>query len=257
MLLQELTWPDVQQMSKDIPVILPIAALEQHGHHLPLFTDSMLLGEIVRRVHLTTADCALFAPLQWLGNSHHHMDFPGTVSCSPRVYLDLLSDFVDNMIAHGFRRIFMLNGHGGNDVPGKQAMFEIRQKYRQRNDLLLLFSTYWSLGCQPHQSFPGMVQQEMGHACEWETSMMLRIAPHLVREYRNAPAVEPGDAFRPASRAWITGDRSTLGHIGWPQHASSEKGEHLLSEFSKDVVRMIERLIAWDGTSWVGKTVFR
>jgi creatinine amidohydrolase len=252
MLLQELTWPDVQGLSKDIPVIIPIAALEQHGHHLPLFTDSMLLGEILRRVQLEMPDRALFAPLQWLGNSHHHLDFPGTLSSPPRVYLDLVSGLVDNMLVHGFRRILLLNGHGGNDVPGKQAMFEIRQQYRARTDLLLLFSTYWSLGCQPHRTFPSFVQEEMGHACEWETSMILRMSPHLVRDYQTLQTVEPGDPFRPASRAWVTQDRSSPGHIGWPQHASPEKGEHLLSEFSSDVVKLIERMISWDGASWDG-----
>lgn len=252
MLLQEMTWPAVERLSKNTPVIIPIAALEQHGHHLPLFTDSMLLGEIVRRVQLKMSDRALFAPLMWLGNSHHHMDFAGTLSSSPRSYLDLLCGLIDNFITHGFRRIFLLNGHGGNDIPGKQAMFEIRQQYRARCDLLLLFSTYWSLGCQPDRTLPQLVQQEMGHACEWETSMILRISPELVGDYQAAERVEPGNPFRHASRAWITKDRTVPGHIGSPQHASVEKGEHLLTEFSNDVVQMIERMIAWDGSSWEG-----
>lgn len=250
MLLQEMTWPQVEGLSKETPVVIPIAALEQHGHHLPLFTDSMLLGEIVQRVQKAMSDRALFAPLTWLGNSHHHLDFGGTLSCQPRCYLDLLCGLVDNFITHGFKRIFLLNGHGGNDTPGKQAMFEIRQKYRSRKDLLLLFSTYWSLGSQPSMAYPGLVQQEMGHACEWETSMLLRIAPQLVGDYTAAETVEPGNAFRPAIRAWTTKDRSQPGHIGWPQQASPEKGEYLLSEFSRDVLKMIERIIAWDGTGW-------
>src|SRR5436190_8861282 len=91
MQLAELTWPAVQSLSKDTPVVFPIAALEQHGHHLPLFTDSMLLGEIVRRLAEKFPERVLFAPLMWLGNSEHHLDFPGTVSAAPRVYLDLLA----------------------------------------------------------------------------------------------------------------------------------------------------------------------
>ena len=67
-----------------------LRALEQHGHHMPVFTDSMLLGEIVRRAHEQTADQTLLVPLMWLGNSHHHMDFPGTVSAQPRLWIDLL-----------------------------------------------------------------------------------------------------------------------------------------------------------------------
>jgi creatinine amidohydrolase len=177
MLLQELTWPKVSSLSKDTPVIIPIAAIEQHGHHLPIFTDSMLLGEIVRRVETAMSDRILVAPLMWYGNSHHHLDFAGTLSCPPRVYLDMLGGLVENLITHGFKRILMLNGHGGNDVPGKQAMFEIRQNHRDRSDLLLLFTTYWSLGTRPWETMPELQQREMGHACEWETSMILRLPP--------------------------------------------------------------------------------
>ncbi len=252
MLLQNLTWPQVQQLDRRIPVLIPVAALEQHGHHLPLFTDSMLMGEVVRRVEVERGSQILTAPLMWLGNSDHHLDFPGTLSAAPRVYLDLLTSLIDNFIFHGFQRIMMINGHGGNDVPGKQVVFEVRQKYRQRSDLLLLFATYWSLGTEDSDSLADYVQQDMGHACEWETSMILRIAPELVGDYRNAETVQPGNAFKPASRGWITKDRTVPGHIGEPKFASAEKGERLFQRFSGDVVRMIDRVIAWDGAAWEG-----
>ncbi len=252
MFLQNLSWPAVSQISKDVPIVLPIAAIEQHGHHLPLFTDSMLLGEVVRRAEQKLTDRAVFAPLMWLGNSHHHLDFAGTFSSAPQTYIEMLVGLIDNAIHHGFCRIFLLNGHGGNDVPGKQALFEVRQRYRSRSDLLLLFSTYWSLGGSPNESMPQLVQHEMGHACEWETSMMLAIAPHLVGDFASAQAIEPGNPFRPASRAWVTQDRSDIGHIGWPSAATAEKGEHLLSTFSRGTVQMIERMIDWDGQSWEG-----
>jgi len=252
MLLQELAWPKVSSLSKDTPVIVPIAAIEQHGHHLPIFTDSMLLGEIVRRVELAMSDRILVAPLMWYGNSHHHLDFAGTLSCPPRVYLDLLVGLVDNLITHGFKRILMLNGHGGNDVPGKQAMFEVRQNHRHRNDLLLLFTTYWSLGTRPWEQMPEIQQREMGHACEWETSMILRINPSLVGDYQSAEVIPPGNPFTPASRAWITKDRSRIGHIGWPHLASAEKGEHLFRSFADDTQSLLNRMLKWDGSSWEG-----
>ena len=139
--LSDLPWPKIQELAPDTPVVVPIAALEQHGLHLPVFTDSLLLGEVVRRVSLQMESQVLFAPLMWLGNSDHHLDFCGTLSASPRTYLDLLNGLVENFIQHGFRRIVFVNGHGGNDVPGKQAIFEVRQKHRQRDDLLLLMGT--------------------------------------------------------------------------------------------------------------------
>lgn len=252
MLLQELNWPAVRALPPDTPVIIPIAALEQHGHHMPLYTDSMLLGEIVRRVEQRFSETVLVTPLMWLGNSHHHLDFAGTLSCEPRVYLDLLVSLIDNLLAHGFRRLLMLNGHGGNDVPGKQAVFEVRQRYRTREDLLLLFTTYWSLGGKPWERMPEIQQQEMGHACEWETSMMLRISPQLVGDYRQVAPVPPGNPFQPATRGWVTQERSEPGHIGWPHLATAEKGEQLLSTFSDDVERLIDRMLKWDGNSWEG-----
>lgn len=252
MLLTNLTWPTIEKLPKQTPVIIPIAAVEQHGHHLPLATDSMLLGEIVRRVEAAMSESVLLAPLMWLGNSDHHLDFPGTLSASPRTYLDILVGLLDNWITHGFRRLYLLNGHGGNDVPGKQAVFEVRQKYRQRDDLLLLFSTYWSLGGAPWERAADIVQREMGHACEWETSMILRITPELVGDYRSTTTVEPGNPFLPAARGWITKERTQPGHIGSPQLATPEKGEALFATFSHDVQQMLERMLAWDGKSWEG-----
>jgi creatinine amidohydrolase len=247
-----MNWPAVAELSRDTPVVVPIAALEQHGRHLPVFTDSMLLGEIVRRASETLGDRVLWTPLCWLGNSHHHIDFAGTMSASPRVYLDMLSDLLENLLTHGFRRLVLLNGHGGNIVPAAQVVFEVRQRHRQRADLLLLAATYWTLGPNPSSAGVTYEQTRMGHACEWETSMILRLAPQLVGDLAKVQAVPFGAAFEPASRAWITKDRSAPGHIGNPGLASAEKGEVLFRGFSQNLVAFLERVIAWDGRSWDG-----
>src|SRR5258705_680589 len=110
MRLQDMTWPEIGDLSRDIPVLVPVAALEQHGHHMPVFTDSMLLGEVVRRVGEAMTDRVLIAPLMWLGNSHHHMDFQGTLSGSPRRYLHLPTDIAENLLPHRFRPILFING---------------------------------------------------------------------------------------------------------------------------------------------------
>jgi len=246
MQLPDLKWPDIDALSRDTPVVIPIAALEQHGRHMPLFTDSLLLGEVIRRVAERLKDRVLFTPLMWLGNSEHHLDFPGTMTAAPRVYLDLLKDMVENFLFHNFRRIVLVNGHGGNIVPGQQAMFELRQKYRQRMDLTLISTTYWTLGAKPNEVDRSFVQSRMGHACEWETSMMLRLAPHLVGDYKAAKSIPQADPFEPAHRGWITKDRTQPGHIGDPQHATAEKGELLFKLFSDDVAKFLERVIAWN-----------
>lgn len=249
--LTDLSWPAVAALPRATPVVFPVAALEQHGRHMPVFTDSLLLGEVIRRVKQTpVAEKCLFAPLQWLGNSHHHCDFPGTLSATPRVYLDLLKDLANNFLAHGFTRIVFVNGHGGNIVPSQQALFELRQDHRGRNDLLLLSLTYWDAAGSPADKIPGLVQRQMGHACEWETSMILRLNPSLVAgDVKAVPEVPFGKGFAPGYRAWVMPDRSEPGHIGTPAAATAEKGEALFQHFAVGVAAYLERAANWDG-SW-------
>lgn len=250
MQLSEMNWPAVAALSRDVPFVVPAAALEQHGRHMPLFTDSLLLAEVVRRADEAMQARAVFTPLLWLGNSVHHLDFPGTLSASSRTYVELLSDVVENLIHHGFHRILLLSGHGGNSVPAQQAMFEVRQRHRSRNDLLLLSALYWGLAGRPPESGIPLTQNQMGHACEWETSMMLRIRPELVGNFGNVEPLAFGEGFGAAHRAWTTTDRSPSGHIGYPREASAEKGEALFRSFTRDVVTLLERMTNWDGSGW-------
>ena len=247
--LADLAWPAVAALPRDTPVVFPVAALEQHGRHMPVFTDALLLGEVVRRVKLTPAGRrCLFAPVQWVGNSHHHADFPGTLSASPRVYLDLLKDFAANVLAHGFTRVVFLNGHGGNAVPLQQALFEVRQDHRTTRDLLLLSLTYWDAAGSPVGHVPGLVQTQMGHAGEWETSMVLRLDPRLVPGDLSAvPDVPFGTGFAPGHRAWVMPDRSEPGHIGTPAAATADKGEALFAFFAAGVGAYLDRVVAWAG----------
>lgn len=250
--LPDLTSPAVAALARTTPVVFPIAALEQHGRHMPLFTDSLLLGEVIRRVKLApTASKCLFAPLQWFGNSHHHLDHPGTLSAGPRTYLNLLKDLATCFLAHGFTRLVFVNGHGGNTVPAQQALFELRQEHRVRRELLLLSLTYWD-SADPAATIPGLVQKHMGHACEWETSMMLRLAPHLVAgDVAAVPEVPFGSAFAGGYRAWTMPDRSEPGHIGTPAAATAEKGEGLFAAFAAGVAAFLDQAAGWDG-EWDG-----
>src|SRR5262249_43659763 len=138
------------------------------------------------------------------------------------------------------------------DVPGRQAVFEVRQHQRQRSDLLLLFATYWQLGARPWETEPRLQQRQMGHACEWETSMILRLAPKLVGALDRLEPVSISPNLEPAARGWITKDRTGPGHIGDPRSATAEKGEVLFQVFTADVLALLERVLRWDGQSWNG-----
>ena len=249
MILSEMTWPGVAAVPEETPVVIPIAAHEQHGHHLPLHTDSYLLGEVVRRLENEISKEVLIAPLQWFGSSHHHLDFPGTLSADPRLYLDLLVNEAECFLKHGFKRLVFLNGHGGNMVPGAQAVFELRQRFRDQADLLFLSTTYWEHGTIDSGS-ADFHQQAMGHACEWETSMMLAIRPDLVGNYAEAEATQQGDVFAGATRGWTMKDRTDVGHIGHPSVATREKGEVLFGSFVSGLIPFLRSVADWDGSSW-------
>ena len=80
--------------------------------------------------------------------------------------------------------------------------------------------------------------------------MILALAPHLVGDFPQTTPIEPGNGFSPATRAWVTQDRTEPGHIGDPRGASAEKGEWLFRRFAGDVEAFLERVIAWNGISW-------
>jgi len=176
--LAELTWPDVDALSRDTPVIFPIAALEQHGRHMPVFTDSLLMGEIARRTETALGARALFAPLQWLGNSHHHMDFPGTIDIHSDHLLNFVLDVTRSVAHHGFERILIADGHGSNmpilDMVARRTILETKA---------MCGCFIWpSLAAETinrvrESSTPG----GMAHACELETSVYLYLDSQRVQ----------------------------------------------------------------------------
>jgi creatinine amidohydrolase len=221
--------------------------MEQHGLHLPMRTDALLLDEIVRRAERELTTNVLFAPLQWLGSSTHHLDFAGTISASPRVYIDLLIDQANSFLTHGFGRVVYLNGHGGNITPARQAAYELRQSHREQSEVLLLSVAYWDC-VPPETDWSSFAQAEMGHACEWETSMVLAIDPGLVAtRYPELEAVPISNSLSPAFRAWTTRERTSFGHIGFPAEACQAKGDDLLGRFSAGVIHLLERVGSWNG----------
>jgi creatinine amidohydrolase len=108
------------------------------------------------------------------------------------------------------------------------------------------------LGSKPNEIDPTIVQTKMGHACEWETSMILHLAPGLVGDVATIEPVSPAMPFEPAAQGWITHERSKAGHIGDPARASAAKGQRLFEIFARDVVAFLERVVAWDGRAWNG-----
>ena len=114
MKLAELTWQDAGALDREVVVLIPTGSLEQHGPHLPLFTDSILATAAAEAIEARLSDKVLLTPTAWLGCSGHHLPFSGSLSASFEGYEDTLIQIVESMIPHGFIKFLFINGHGGN-----------------------------------------------------------------------------------------------------------------------------------------------
>jgi creatinine amidohydrolase len=236
-------------------VVLPIASLEQHGHHLPMLTDTLIGEEIVRRAHAELGDEALFLPMLWVGASDHHRGLPGAISASNDVYTRLLMDMLDSLIGHGFRRILLLNSHGGNGGPGGNAIYQTQLKHREMRGLWLVLASWFSLAGPQVARIEALQQKHVTHACELETSMILRLRPELVKmeaaRGANIPfesafwsADSSGSSRVSVARTFEQVSRS--GALGHPELATPEKGEMLFATAVQEVVALIRELAAWE-----------
>ncbi|WP_050785905.1 creatininase family protein [Pedosphaera parvula] len=178
MKLAELAWPEVEHLDRDIIVIYPIAALEQHSRHLPFFTDSILCDGVASRLEAALPNEILLLPVQWLGASAHHLGMPGSLTAQSDTYLNILCEPLRCLLQHGFRRVFILNGHGGN-IDGFHLA--LRQLALEFPDSVLAGASYWDLADKEIAAILQGERKNVGHACEFETSMMMYLRPELVR----------------------------------------------------------------------------
>jgi len=247
MLYGDQHWPDIRNLDKSsLVVVCPLAATEQHGHHLPLLTDTYLATAVAERAHKELGEQILLLPTQWLGASDHHLDFPGTVSLPNTLYIEMIKNVVRSLAQAGFGRIFFLNGHGGNVAPGEVAITEMANSSDTYNSLHIALASYWSLAADAmNAERHGMESPQLTHACEYETSMMLSLRSDLVvmQAARGCESpISPPPAVRHAGRF---NRRTATGALGSPEHATAEKGESLLAAITGEVVRFIRQMADW------------
>lgn len=248
MLYGNLRWIDVELLQKDdFVVVCPLASLEQHGHHLPLLTDTHLVTAVAERVHQQHSDSVLLMPTLWLGASDHHLDFPGTVSVSNDDYVDIIKSITASLVGAGFWRILFLNGHGGNVAPGEVAITQMADDSDQCNEAYIVLASYWTVADESMRAEKhGMTQTSLQHACEYETSLMLHLHKQLVvmesavGYQQSHPEVAPG--VRVSGRFNM---KSETGALGTPELATAEKGESLLKAIVADVSGLVAQMLAW------------
>jgi creatinine amidohydrolase len=244
-----LTWKQVDALPRETTLlVLPTAAVEQHGHHLPLATDTLinnlLLGRALERVPRELPIYAL--PPVCYGKSNEHIGFPGTLSVSAQTFCSILHDVGASIAAAGFKKLTIYNTHGGNTSLVDVMARDLRAEFGLRT-----FSLFGSAGV----SFDGVSLQERTygfHAGEIETAYLLHGAPELVHkdEYtKNYIArVDEPELLRPegspANFAWLTRDIAPSGVMGDPSAATAENGERWVNEVA---MRVAEILIAMCG----------
>ncbi len=234
MLLAEMTSPEIDSLPRDIVVLIPIASCEQHSTHLPVFTDSMIGGEVARRVHERIPDEVLVLPVQWLGYSQHHIRYPGTVSAISETHLLLMMDIVASMVGHGFKKILIQNSHGGNGAGISVLLQRLMERYPDGN---VEFYTRWAwASADKLNSIRELGGGGSGHAGETETSMVLAMRPDLVRpEHFDADGQKDGMQVPGVSSYHRFDQRTRHGGVGDPRPATAEKGETMLDASAEEI----------------------
>jgi len=241
-----LTWKQVDALPRESTLlVLPTAAIEQHGGHLPLATDTLINNLLLgKALALVPAELHLFAlPPVCYGKSNEHIGFPGTLSVRAETFMAVVRDLGASLAAAGFKKLVLYNTHGGNTSLVDVLARDLRAEFGLR-----AFTLFGS----PGASFAGLSAQERTygfHAGEVETAYLLHAAPTLVHraEYtvNYIARVERPDPIKPegsaANFAWLTRDIAPSGVLGDPSGASEENGECWSNEAA---ARIAELLIA-------------
>lgn len=232
---------------RDAVVLVPVAAMEQHGPHLPVQVDSVLCPEACRRAARLLAEdgAAVVTPVVWTGISEHHMAFGGTFTLDFTTFFGLLRCICTSLKRDGFRRIALVNGHGGNVFGLRVVVDELTRDL----ELPLTTVNYWHPAAE---QFRGILEKQPGvqHACEGETSMMLALMPELVDMAAAEGAGVPSDVVAGgvsgAPYRWLSfPERTQSGVIGSPEAASAEKGERLLTAAAEHLAAALRAVPGW------------
>ena len=245
----DLTAPELRRLAPEAVAVLPLAAVEQHGEHLAVGTDTLITAEFTRRLELARPRQVLALPVLWAGSSHHHLAFSGTLSLSSETYVRVLGDLIDSLVGSGFRRIFLLNGHGGNQTPFAEALY---RRGLRREGVWIAAQSYWKIAAKELAESGFMETPALSHACEYETSMMLALDPSLARMElaRGARASRASAFYDPLGACSVVVSEpfdqlTENGALGSPELATAEKGRRLFDLISPVLERFIDDFARW------------
>jgi len=257
---QELPWPAFRDLPANTVAVLPVAAIEQHGPHLPVAVDTTIGEGVIAHAlaHLPAETPVLVLPTQCIAISQEHLRYPGTLTTTPETLLALVTDIGASVARAGVRRLVICNSHGGNAPTLEIAARRIRIAHN-----MLVINTAWArLGRPPGLHDPIEAAYGM-HAGREETSLMLALAPGLVDMARAkhfvsrwqavanaAPALHPqaGSPF-----AWQIQDLHPAGALGDAASATAEMGQRLLDHAAIQLAALWQQVAAFDVQAWLAK----
>jgi creatinine amidohydrolase len=250
----EMSWKDFQKADMtNVIAVLPVAAIEQHGPHLPVGVDTFINeGHLRRAIARVPADLpVLFLPLQAIGKSNEHIEFPGTLTFSVETVIRAWTEIGESVARAGCRKLVFVNSHGGN-VP---AIDIVARDLRVRRNMLVVNSS-WSRFGYPDGMFGAKERAHGIHAGDYETSVMLHFRPDMARmnEARDfvSAAVDMERDFtwlratQPIGFGWMANDLNEYGAMGNASIATAAKGEACADYGATAFIELLEDVASFD-----------
>src|SRR6185437_9539154 len=252
----DMTWQDVAGAASATArwiAVLPLAAVEQHGPHLPLGVDTYIAEAYLARVQalLPTDLPVTFLPVQRIGVSAEHLSFPGTLTLSAKTALAAWTELGESLARAGVRKLVLVTSHGGNVA----AMESVARDLRARLGMLAV-TVGWHRFGYPDGTLAAEERKHGIHGGDIETSLMLAAMPDAVRTERAAQATPATvamarefkwlGAYRPAGFAWMTQDLNATGAVGDATLASAAKGEAALAHGAQAFVELLREMDRFD-----------
>jgi creatinine amidohydrolase len=252
----DMTWQDIAgagTATRRWIAVLPLAAVEQHGPHLPLGVDAFIADAYLAKVRKILPDelPVTFLPVQRIGVSVEHLAYPGTLTLSAATAIATWTELGESLARAGLRKLILVTSHGGNVAAMELVARDLRARYG-----LLAVTLGWHRFGYPNDTFSSEEKRHGIHGGDIETSLMLAALPQTVCMEKAANATPATvamarefiwlGAYRPAGFAWMTQDLNATGALGDATLADAAKGEAALTHGAKAFVELLREVDLFD-----------
>ena len=241
-LLYKLTWPEVKEYLKENDIVLfPTGSTEQHGKHIAEDNDAFTALEVAKRVAEKTG--VLVAPAMPFGYSPHHMGFPGTITLPFEVLVQVYKEVCKSLMKHGFKKVVIMNGHGGNTSAINEALRKLKEETGKTVYSLMVFPGGWA-----QEVTRATIETRGGRADDMETSVGLYLGQRILFEKgeKGVPPESSSEFIRKYRGKVTTAsdfiENTVSGSMGDPTYATKEKGKKIMEAGIEEIAKFIEDL---------------